>query len=427
MFKRILLFTSLVLVVIVSVAFYTNFIPRINEVPDFAPENSAEVASDLNNTDSTQNDNYIEDYKRSIILIAAGDIMVHSPQYTGAYIPEEDRYDFNENFTYVVPYLQKADYAVANLETTLAGQEYGYSGYPLFNSPPELVSALKEGGFNLLFTANNHSLDKGEKGIINTINHLEKAGLGFVGTARNQEEGDKIFTLFLNDLKIAFLAYTYGTNGLPIPEGKDYLINLISGEKMEADIHRAKEELEVDIIILSLHWGNEYQRVPTEEQRELARHLIEQGVDLIIGGHSHVVQPAEYIKTDHNEGLVLYSLGNFISNQRDRYCDSGVMVLIQVENDSRTNTNHVSLLEIVPTWVYKFHEQGRSKYKILPVLDQTCKDKYQGMFSLGSNDLQRLEEVPLEIRDIMQHYMDLIPLPSSLAHSGSCEGAQFGE
>jgi poly-gamma-glutamate capsule biosynthesis protein CapA/YwtB (metallophosphatase superfamily) len=403
-FKRIFLFTSLSLIIIILVLFITSPVPGIN-IPWMGKVSELDTDEDiitLKNTDIVQKDNCIENYMRSVILAAAGDVMVHSPQFKGAYLPEEDKYDFNDNFTYIAPYLQKADFAVANLETTLAGPEYGYSGYPLFNSPPEIVSALKEAGFNLLFTANNHSLDKGEKGIINTIRHIEESGLSFVGTARNEEEKNKIAMFHINELKIAFFAYTYGTNGIPFPDGKDYLVSLISKEKMEADIRRAKE-LEADVIIFGLHWGNEYQRYPTEQQRELARYLIEQGVDLIIGGHPHVVQPAEYIKTDNNEGLVLYSLGNFISNQRTRYCDSGVVVLVKIENDSRENSNHVSLLEINPTWVYKFYEHGRSKYKILPVLGPTCKDTYQEMFNLNASDLQRLEEVPLEIREIMHN------------------------
>ncbi|NMB35295.1 MAG: CapA family protein [Firmicutes bacterium] len=407
MFKKPFSRFLAVLVMVIFAFLYINFFSGTGSTPETEPLDGREETGSIENASPTHTQDEGRDEinrPQSVVLAAVGDIMIHSPQFNGAYVQAEDRYDFNDNFTYIAPYLQEADYAVVNLETTLAGQEYGYSGYPMFNSPPEIASALKNCGFDLLSTANNHSLDRGEEGILNTIAHIEAAGLDFVGTARSEEEGDEDFVLLLNDLKIVFFAYTYGTNGLPVPAGKDYLVNLLSREKMDADIRRAKNELKADIIVLCLHWGDEYHRLPAEQQRSLAEDLIDKGADLIIGNHSHVVQPAEYIRTDNNAGLVLYSLGNFISNQRDRYCDSGAIAFIEIIDDPRTDTNSVSLQKIIPTWVYRYYEQNRAKYKILPVLGPSCIERYQEMFNLSTNDRQRLEEVPLEIREIMGYY-----------------------
>jgi poly-gamma-glutamate capsule biosynthesis protein CapA/YwtB (metallophosphatase superfamily) len=404
MLKRIVLPVSLLLVV--GLALFFSFSPGTKVLPDISPTKNDAPGNIVENSPPAPGDNSRGPTRKRMVLAAAGDIMVHSPQFMGAYLPEKDCYDFDANFTYIAPYLQKADFAVTNLETTLAGKEYGYSGYPLFNSPPEIASALKKSGFDLLFTANNHSLDRGKAGILNTIQHIEEAGLNFVGTARSQEERDGGYLLFQKDLRIAFFAYTYGTNGLPIPDKEEYLLNLIAEDKMREDIGRAKNEMQADFIVFGIHWGNEYQRLPTSQQRELARELIGEGVDLIIGNHSHVVQPAEYIETDNNEGLVLYSLGNFISNQRPRYCDSGSIVFIQIEKDLFTSGQHVSLLEIIPTWVYKYADQGRWKYRILPIKAPTDVENYQEIFNLNTRDLKRLAEVPSEIGDIMQYYRE---------------------
>ena len=339
---------------------------------------------------------------REFILAATGDIMIHSPQITSAYRENEGRYDFYENFFYVEPYFKKADFVVGNLETTLAGEEFGgYSGYPLFNSPPELAAVLKKGGFDLLSTANNHTLDRGPSGVINTINNIEKAGLDFVGTARCREEREKVYLLSKNGIRTAFLAYSYGTNGLPVPPDKDYLINLIDEELISKDIFRAKNTHAADIIVVCMHWGQEYQRVPSERQKELARILIDLGADIIIGNHPHVIQPAEIVETEKSSGLVFYSLGNFISNQRERYCDTGMIAFIKIQFEPETDTYSISLLEIEPTWVHKFKQGERWKYRILPVREVLNTALPQEIFNLSPESFQRMQEALRETMEII--------------------------
>lgn len=338
---------------------------------------------------------------RELILAATGDIMIHSPQIISAYRKNEGRYDFYENYFYVEPHFKKADFVVGNLETTLAGKEFGgYSGYPLFNSPPELAAVLKKSGFDLLSTANNHTLDRGPAGVINTINHIEEAGLDFVGTARNKKEREKVYLLSRNGIKTAFLAYTYGTNGLPVPSGKEYLINLIDEQLISEDIFRAKNTYTADIVVVCMHWGNEYQRAPSDRQRELAEMLIDSGADIIIGNHPHVIQPAEVMETEKGSGLVFYSLGNFISNQRDRYCDTGMIAFIKIRFEPETNTYSISLFETEPTWVHKFRSEGRWKYRILPVREVLNTAQAQEIFNLSAESYQRLQEALQETEEI---------------------------
>jgi poly-gamma-glutamate capsule biosynthesis protein CapA/YwtB (metallophosphatase superfamily) len=330
---------------------------------------------------------------RELVLAATGDIMIHSPQITSAYRENENKYDFYENYFYVEPHFKKADFVVGNLETTFAGEEFGgYSGYPLFNSPPELAAVLKKSGFDLLSTANNHTLDRGPSGVLNTIDCIEEAGLDFVGTARCREEREKVYLLSKNGIRTAFLAYTYGTNGLPIPPDKDYLINLIDEGLISEDIFRAKSTYAADIIVVCIHWGLEYQRVPSDQQKELARTLIELGADIIIGNHPHVIQPAEIVETEKGSGLVFYSLGNFISNQRDRYCDTGVIAFIKIRFDPETNTYFISLSGTEPTWVHKFRQGGRWQYRILPVREVLNTAQAREIFNLSPESFQRLQE-----------------------------------
>jgi poly-gamma-glutamate capsule biosynthesis protein CapA/YwtB (metallophosphatase superfamily) len=370
-----------------------------------------------------------------VLLAAVGDIMVHSPQLSSAYDHHKGVYNFHECFTDIAPHLQKADFAVGNFETTLAGSEKGFSGYPRFNSPVELAAALKDSGFDLLFTANNHSMDSGADGVMKTIENLEAAGLSYAGTARSQEEKESGFVFFQNDIKIIFYAYTYGTNGIPLPSDRDYLVSLIDEERIKSDVYRAKNIEKADLVIVSMHWGNEYERLPAEGQRELAEWLIDSGVDVIIGTHPHVIQPAEIIRTENSKGLVLYSLGNFISNQRWRYTDAGIVVYLQITKDHVLNKVEVSIQGTTPTWVHKFLEDGRWKFKVLPVeenlLEETLlkeainagstgennklfpeennflpeKNSLSPEKKLSSEDYKRLEEILWETEEIFWRYL----------------------
>ena len=374
-----------------------------SHIVSYSPINSI-PGSQVMGLYSSENERLERQFTSQVTLAAVGDIMIHSPQFNSAYIVNKNTYDFRDHFSLISPYLEKADLVVGNLETTLTGPPYPYSGYPRFNSPPELAKNLKDSGFDLLFTANNHSLDYGEFGIINTINHIESAGLNFVGTARCLEEQAKGLQISTQNVDIAFFAYTYGTNGIPVPYGKEYLVSLLDEKQIIKDAQRAKNDHSVDVVIISLHWGLEYQRLPTEEQRELARSLIDAGVDVIIGTHPHVVQPAEKLHTENHSGLVLYSLGNFVSNQRKRYRDSGIIVYLSIEKDHILNQSTVSLAEIEPTWVYRRSQFGPDRYSILPVKELLNDEEKLDETGLTSQDIQRMKEVLQETEDIFWRF-----------------------
>ncbi len=202
-----------------------------------------------------------------------------------------------------------------NLETTFAGEARGYDGYPRFNSPAELGVAIKNIGIDVVSTANNHSMDTNESGVIATLDELDKIGLSHTGTYRSKEEQDKILIKEVNGIKIAFLSFTYGTNGIPVPSGKSYLVNLIDEDLMLKQINLAKKE-KPDIICVSMHWGIEYSQKQSKEQEKQAEFLFKNGVDIIIGNHAHVVEPMEKRTITLEDGtekevFVVYALRKF--------------------------------------------------------------------------------------------------------------------
>ncbi|MGO4343984.1 CapA family protein [Paenibacillus sp. MCAF9] len=297
--------------------------------------------------------------------------MMHTPQLPGAFDKKTNRYNFKPFFAEVKPILEQGDWVIANLETPIAGVEYGYTGYPTFNAPTELGEAIKDAGFNLITNANNHSLDKGESGVLRTLENLKKLGLPSKGTAASQEEADQAVLSEKNGIVMGLLAYTYGTNGIPIPEGKPYLVSLIDEEKIKADIIRLREA-GADFITVSLHFGTEYQIIPNEEQKRLARSLVAAGADIIAGSHPHVVQPYEVLETtDENghekKGLIIYSMGNFISNQRGESKEYGVIFKVNVRKNMTEGTVTITDVESIPTWVHRYKPDRSFRYRILPI------------------------------------------------------------
>ena len=226
----------------------------------------------------------------TIHMSATGDIMCHLTNIKNAYSSKSKDYDFSNVFKNIAEYTTNADITVGNLETTFAGSSRGYTGYPTFNTPEVLGKNLKDIGFDVICTANNHSIDKGYSGIESTLNFLDEYGLDHYGTARSEEEQDTILVKDVNGIKIAFLAYTYGTNGITIPSGKEYSVNLIDKDLIKEHIALAKQQ-EVDVICVSMHWGNEYKVVQNSTQEDLADFLFENGVDIILGSHPHVLEP----------------------------------------------------------------------------------------------------------------------------------------
>ncbi|MCL6560965.1 MAG: CapA family protein [Firmicutes bacterium] len=293
---------------------------------------------------------------------------MHLPVVDSTYDLKTGAYNFSQLFSPVAPYLKRADYTVVNLETRLAGPTHGYHGYPLFNTPADLAQHLQKAGVDLVATANNHSLDMGWDGIVSTLDNLDAAGLSHVGTYRSEAEKLKPFLVNVKGIKLAFLNYTASTNGLPLPPGKEFSVNLLDPAAVTAEAQAARNQ-GADLVIAVLHWGNEYQRYPDEPQRQLATNLFVYGVDIIIGSHPHVVQPIERITVQRDgasrDCIVAYSLGNFVSAQDWRYSDSGVILYLQIEK-SDTGT-FVRSVQYLPVWVQTRYVAGRERYRVLPV------------------------------------------------------------
>ncbi|GMK46124.1 capsule biosynthesis protein [Paenibacillus glycanilyticus] len=334
------------------------------------------------------------------VWMAVGDIMMHKPELPGAYDSKTKKYNFNYFFDEVKPILEQGDWVMANLETPVAGPAYGYTGYPSFNAPVELLDALQYAGFNILTNANNHSLDKGDKALMLTLQHLKEYPFIIKGTAESQEEADTPVIVEHNGIKMGLLAYTYGTNGIPLPKGKPYAVSLIDEQKMINDIHRLKK-LGADFVTIALHFGIEYQTTPNDEQKQLARKLVAEGADIIAGSHPHVIQPYEVLDTTdasghERHGLIIYSMGNFISAQRGDTKDYGVIYKVTVRKNKSDGSIELSDIEATPTWVHRYLSGSYYKYRILPV-EQTITAASDSL--LTENDYSSMKQTLKVLRN----------------------------
>lgn len=307
-------------------------------------------------------------------LAVCGDVMTHMPVLDAAKQPDGS-YDFSGIMAAAKPYVSGADFAVANLETTLA--ESDYSGYPKFKAPDKLASDLKDLGFDLLLTANNHCMDVRYPGLERTLDVLDGLGIPHVGTSRSQEERDSNAVVGdVGGISVAFLGYTYGTNGIPLPSDKPFAVNLfntdylsdmknLDTETLLRDLDAAKA-LDADLICVMIHWGVEYKIKENTYQNTVADFLIENGVDIVLGGHSHVPQPIEMRTVacaDGSErtGFVCYSLGNFISNQNhDRvnpYTDVTAVLTLELTKDNVTGETSVTDWQYAPMFMMNLSGQ----------------------------------------------------------------------
>lgn len=268
-----------------------------------------------------------------LTLLFAGDLMQHQAQINAA--RTSTGYDYSDCFKFVKEEIDRADIAIANLEVTLGGKPY--RGYPAFSAPDEYLFAIRDAGFDILVTANNHCLDRGKKGLERTLLMLDSLQITHAGTYANTESREQQYPLLLekNGFRIALLNYTYGTNGIKVTPPN--VVNYIDKESMTRDIEAAKAQ-HPDVLIACMHWGDEYQSLPNKEQKSLTDWLLQQGVTHIIGSHPHVVQPME-LRTDSitgNRHAIVYSLGNFISNMSARHTDGGLLFKLELEKDSVT-------------------------------------------------------------------------------------------
>lgn len=321
----------------------------------------------------------------NIKILAVGDIMMHGPQIRSGYYKATNTYNFNSFFETIKTNIETADFAIANLETTLGGKNLSYSGYPRFNSPDKIIDALKYAGFDAIVTANNHSLDTYIKGLIRTNEIIKNQGLDPIGTSNNSFK-EKYLIKNIKGIEIAIIGYTQHVNGLEnsySSETLDPLINIIDEDQIISDIKKIKEH-KPDLILVYMHWGNEYAKNPSDFQIYYANLLAKAGVDIIIGSHPHVIQRSEIIKTKNKESVVFYSLGNFISNQRretlgDGYevTEDGVIVSLDIQKNLTKNKTTIQKKEIIPTWVDRNRNYNEStfSYQILPIESYLSRNK----------------------------------------------------
>ncbi len=263
-------------------------------------------------------------------LLFAGDAMMHDGQLAAAR-RADGSYDYSEYFENVDSIITAADFAVVNLETPLGGKPY--SGYPCFCAPDTYADALKDAGFDMFLLANNHMLDRGDRGLRRTVDIIDSKGIPHVGAYRDVAQRDSLLPVVqdVNGFKIGFLNYTYGTNGIVARNGA--VVDYIDKGKIKADIERTRKA-GAELMCVAMHWGVEYKLLPHPEQKALAKFLVDQGVELVIGGHPHVIQPMEMRRdtAGHNH-LVVYSLGNFISNMKTTSTRGGAMLQVRLMRD----------------------------------------------------------------------------------------------
>ncbi len=295
-------------------------------------------------------------------LLFGGDIMGHGSQITSAYDANTKAYDYTSCFQFAKPYLEAADLTIANLELTLAGSPY--KGYPQFSSPDNLAVALKDAGFDVFVTANNHCVDRGRKGLERTVEMLDSFNIPHTGTFVDtvSRMNDHPLIVERNGFTLAILNYTFSTNGLPVY--KPNVVNRLDTILIRKDLKRAKE-LKPDAIIVFTHWGVEYQSLPLKSQKDVTDFCFKHGAQLVIGAHPHVLQPMEWRK-DKNQ-FVAYSLGNFVSGQRKRYTDGGSMAYIELQKINFTADSSATTIDSAGyylNWVYRTMDVQKDYYML---------------------------------------------------------------
>ena len=360
-------------------------------------------------------EDYLREPEARLRVVFTGDIMGHDTQIASALATGAEGYDYHPCFQFLKPYFRQADLVIGNLEVTLAGPPY--KGYPQFSSPDELADALKEAGFHILVMANNHALDRGQAGLNRTLEQLDRRGLLHTGVFAGPGERGLSYPLVVekHGIRIALLNYTYGTNGLKVPPPA--IVNRIDTLQIREDLEKATTA-EPDFILVTMHWGDEYQRTENSMQRELAAFLFRNGADAIIGSHPHVVQP---IRGDRKGNLVAYSMGNFISNQRDRYRDGGIV--FQLDLLKTPEGNFIDGHAYLPFWVWKPWTPQGTLFTVVPanidpsVLHHGLKDPAQTSTSQQSpgdpNQSSGLQHAPGDSTLPERFYMETPPMSAA--------------
>lgn len=364
---------------------------------DTSSNQSSSQTSSENNTEPEQSD-------VSFTMCAIGDVMCHNTQYWDAYDKNTNTYDFSYVFDDIRSYTSQPDITIGSLETSFAGEERGYSNYPRFNTPDALAYGLKGIGVDILSTAGNHCLDMGFSGLSRTIDVLDAAGISHLGTYKTQEERDTLLIKDVKGVKIAFINYTYGTNGIPVPSDKPFCVNLIDKDLIKKDIESAKSQ-NVDIIVACMHWGTEYRTTANDEQKELADFLFQNGVDIVLGNHPHTLEPMEKrtVTLDDGstkDGFIIYALGNFICDQNAENTRNSIILNLTI---TKLTDGKISIdkAEYTPIYMYKNPSLSIKRMKLLDI-EKTLSNYENGTdTSIGQSNYSYLKEQLEKIKSIV--------------------------
>lgn len=363
------------------------------------------------NSDSKEK-NSVTEQETSARIMANGDLLYHDIIYISAK-KSDGSYDFHENFEYVKPWLKQADLVLGDFEGTVNKDHY-LAGYPLFNAPGEVMDAIKDAGYQVLDLAHNHILDSQIEGVVSTADAIEKAGMTPVGVYTH-ESRDKAPLVIkeVNGIKVAILAYSYGFNGIEqsiSQEDYNRYLSDLDEDKMKAEIERAEKEADITVIMPQM--GVEYQIEPTEEQKKLYHKMIDWGADIIFGGHPHVVEPAETVEKDGDKKLIIYSMGNFISNQRietmqdvenAKWTERGVLMDVTIKKKSGKTT--IETAKAHPSWVSRTPKGGYSPEGYPLYLYQTyiLEDFIEGGKYRSQLDEATKERVDIAYKEMNEH------------------------
>ncbi|KRE70426.1 CapA family protein [Paenibacillus sp. Soil750] len=324
-----------------------------------------------------------------ILIAAVGDLMVKRYIISDAKLAN-GTYSFDPLLEKVAPILKKADLTIGNLETTFAGTKGGVrrkSRGPLFKCPDELAPVLKRAGFDVLITANNHCMDFGAKGLLRTLRILKQNGIDYTGTFESENKAKEYLIKNIKGVKTGILSFTSGLNGISVPSNKSWMVNLIQTKKIIEDIHHLKKH--VDLVIIYLHFGNEYSHTPNLKQKQLVRLLFKHGANIILGSHPHVLQP---LSTRGEQQFVAYSLGNFISTKlmKNSHTQSSIILNIKVKKNEEGKI-FISETNYIPTLVHRKTENGRNKTEVIsihealnennPKLSAKQRERFQNMLN----------------------------------------------
>ncbi len=344
-------------------------------------------SEDINSNQTVQtgkNSNTQEDSSTTVSLVMVGDNLIHSSIYKDAKrLAGGNGYDFKPIIEYIKEKVQNYDLAYYNQETVLGGSELGVSDYPTFNSPQEAGDAMLDAGFNIVSLATNHTMDRGEKAVLASVDYWKKHENEALvaGSYSSEEERNKVQIREKNGIKYAMLSYTYGTNGISVPKGKEYLVNVwptnlsLNDPAKDTEYQNYKEQVkkdieavrsQVDVLMVAMHWGVEYTHEPTAYEKDSAQFLADNNVDIIIGAHPHVIQPVTWI----DDTLVIYSLGNFVSAQlQDQNYNKmvGLMTSVDINKTVENGKTSVKISNVKNELIFTYYNKNTwSNFKVIP-------------------------------------------------------------